>query len=108
MPIGQRGFSKGDPNINRKGRINGAKNKLRYDVAEILEGMQEADGIERNPFKKLADLMMFSEKEEIQERSATTLSKYLASTYKAIEVKGDIGTYYNLNMHGLEKAEEKQ
>lgn len=27
MPVGQRGFTKGDPNINRKGRVFGSTNK---------------------------------------------------------------------------------
>jgi hypothetical protein len=68
---------------NPAGKPKGAKNKAKYEVAEILKGL----GF--NPFEKLAELAMNARSEKVQCEAASELASYVAPKLKAIEITAD-------------------
>lgn len=68
---------------NPNGRPPGSKSKFRYDVAEILKGL------DCNPFAILADLARNARSEKVRCEAAGELASYVAPKLKAIELSSD-------------------
>lgn len=90
--------------MNPTGRPKGATNKVKYDVAAILEANKF------NPVTELINLAKSTEKESVKMNCCTELLSYVAAKLKSLEITSDQEkeTFQMYMSFGKQQEESKQ